>query len=188
MQQQFEERLSCLGAWKGWEMYVVCWWGIHVVMRQKVISKAKKPWKANTAIVSNGWREGDERMEKSLVLIQTVDCHSSSDGEPPAWGACTPRCCCFLQGVLPKNGLARISLYNKANKTLTSAQVNLSTSSYGSNFKKSQMLIHTSIIILFHLESFLLGYIQNYYKLVYRIYFISRQEKKAFWVNSSILF
>lgn len=95
----------------------------------KITEKPKKPWKTNTAIVSNGWRTGDERMEKSLILIQTVDCYSSSGGESPAWGVCTPRCCCFLQGVLPKNELARISLYNRANKALASAQVNLSTSS-----------------------------------------------------------
>jgi len=42
---------------------------ISVVSRAKITGKPKKPWKANLAIVSNGWRKGDERMERRPILI-----------------------------------------------------------------------------------------------------------------------
>lgn len=50
--------------------------------------------------------------------------------------------------------------------------------SYRSGFNKCQELIHESIIILFHLEPFVLDCIQNYCKPLCEINFLSRQEKK----------
>lgn len=108
----------------------------------------------------------------------TVMCHGGSGGEPLTLQTCTPMCCCFLQGLFAKNELIRINLQNKANKMLASAQGNWSNSSYRSGHNRSQMVIHKSIIILFHLEPFVLDYIQNYCKLLCKICFLSRKEKK----------